>query len=459
MRSLRRVLSLSLLAAAVAACSDDGGGDGPDGVEPALVPGGGVRDPGLDGVVNVYVIDADDGAPLVGATVRVGATEAVTDATGLVVGGDVSGPQTVMAKAAGHAAAVWVGVDGANVTIPLERSPADTSRPPQAQLSGSIAGWDELPPPEVNMVRVAILLYSQEHELGARANEIAQPPPNGTLPAASCVRTRGPATPCAWRMNARAGDLALGLVMLEVDNRGTGEPTDDATVVTGFSVHPLTVEDGRNQSGVMVPLPPADSGVRPTVDLGTPPAALTQVNAIAGLDLGARGVLRLGGIDPTRAGAIVPSLALSAGSSYELLAFAREPVAGDAGTPAESVMLRRGLTDAAALAAGPWLPPPTALSGTRTMLSFTAQHTGGLHVAELTNAGLGVEGRRVLTVTFLDGSSQLALPTDFVTLPADPLTLKVISLDATGGIDPRDFEIDDITARVSGAATDTLPVP
>ncbi|HVV87935.1 MAG TPA: carboxypeptidase-like regulatory domain-containing protein [Kofleriaceae bacterium] len=448
-------LSAFLLAAALAACGGDDGG-GPTGVTPAIIPGGGVHDPGLDGALNVFVIDHDDGSPLAGAEVRVGATTVTTDATGLAIVDGLTGPQTIAARADGHAPAVWVGADGANVTIPLERTPPDTSRPPSAQLTGSITGWDGLPMPDLNHRQIALIHYAQDPDLAARANTIQQPTAMGSLPAASCLRVRGPSTPCAWKLNARAGAIALGLTLLDVDDRGTPDPGDDATVISGFSVHPITVTAGMNQSGVMLDLPPADSTVRPTVDTGTPPAALTQVGVQIGLDLGAAGVLRFPEVDPTRAGAVIPQLTIAPGATYELLGLAREPVAD--GTAADSVTLHRGLTDPTTLSAGPWLEPPTALASDRTMVSFTRVRADGPYAVELTDAGLGVEGRPVLSVLILDASSQVALPTDFAPLPADPLTMKVTTVDA-GTIDLRNFEIDTVVAHLAGTASDTIALP
>ncbi len=408
-------------------------------------------------MVNVYVIDADDDQPLVGASVRVGDVDATTDATGLVVIADVAGPQTILARADGHATAMWIGADGGNVTIPLDRSPPDTSRPPSAQLSGSIAGWDAQPPPPVNYTQVALITYAQDPRIGARGNDIQQPPPIGTRPAASCVRVRGAVVPCAWRLNARAGTIALGLTIVEIDNRGTADPGDDASTVTGFSVTPITVEAGRNQTGVIVGLPSADSTARPTVDLGTPPATLTEVAALVGLELGERGVVRLAGIDPTRIGAVVPSLSIATGARYELLAVAREP--GADGTVAQSVALRRGLTDPEALNAGAWLAPPTIVSADRTTVSFTRSQATGPYTLELDNAAIGVEGRRVLTVAILDGSSQVTLPTAFSPLPADPLTLRVTTLATGAALDLRDFSADAVLDGVVGIASDAIAVP
>ena len=114
-------LTLALLAAAC------GGDDGNNAI-PAVIPGGGVHDPGIDGLVNVYAIDSDTDAPIAGATVRVGTIEGTTDATGLFVAkGDLTGPQTIAVKATGYATGVYIGADGANVTAALDRTPASTT--------------------------------------------------------------------------------------------------------------------------------------------------------------------------------------------------------------------------------------------------------------------------------------------------------------------------------------------
>src|SRR5512134_3792937 len=95
----------------LAAC---GGND----VDPRVIPGGGISDGEIDGEVNVTIVDQDD-EPIAGATVRVGETDKETNDDGFVTFSDVEGPQTVVVSAADFREVVWVGVNGANVTIPL----------------------------------------------------------------------------------------------------------------------------------------------------------------------------------------------------------------------------------------------------------------------------------------------------------------------------------------------------
>src|SRR3954462_9772107 len=103
MRSIRLSFPALLLALLASLASGACGGD--DGAAaPAIIPGGGVHDPGIDGVVNVFVIDSDTDQPIANATIRVGATEGTTDTTGLLVVKDVTGPQTILTRATGYAA-------------------------------------------------------------------------------------------------------------------------------------------------------------------------------------------------------------------------------------------------------------------------------------------------------------------------------------------------------------------
>ncbi len=449
MRTVPALLAVLVpaLALALTACGDDGGNS----PAPAIIASGGVHDPGIDGTVNVFVIDADTDLPLTGATVRIGDVEGATDATGLFVITGVTGPQTILAKASGHAAAMWVGADGANVTIPLDASPTVIAPPPQAELAGSITGWDALPAPLANHVRFALVTFAQDAVLGSKANDVMQLPPVNDLPAAACVRlpTAG-SPPCAWRLNSRTGTVALGLIVIDLDTRGTPSQADDIQTVTGFSVkQPLTVIGGVAQTGLMMDLPGNVSTASATIDLGTPPAGLSQVNAVVGLELGAAGVLRLSTIDGADPTAIIPSLTVASAATYELIGLAQEPIAD--GTAAQSILLRRGITAATALAAGAWLPPPTALVSDRVTASFIRGRAAGPYIVELDSAS-----GRALAIAILDASSRVTLPTAFAPLPAGALTMKVTTLETGALIDLRDFAVDDLTTGAVRFASDTI---
>ena len=436
-----------------AACGGGGGNDAP----PALIPGGGIHDPGIDGVLNVYVIDADTDAPIAGATVKIGDTIATTDATGLVVAHDVVGAQTIVATASGHAAAMWIGADGANVTIPLDVSPAPApGRPPQAQLAGTIDGWDALPAPAAGHVRAALVTYAQDRDLGARGNDLPQPPAVGNVPAAACVRLpAGTSPPCAWRLNARAGTIGLGLVVIDIDGRGTPDASDDVQTITGFAVRgPVVVVDGVNQSGVTMPLPPANSAVTATVDLGAPMAPLSRAQAVVGLDLGTAGVLRFSTATLAENTVVAPSLSAFPGTTYELIGVAREAV--DDGTAAQSIVRRRDIGSPSSLAIGEWLWPPTGLASDRVTASFTQGWPDAPYIMELDTAA--ATPQRVLSVAFLDGTSQVTLPADLAPLPSGALTMRVTTLDTGSELDLRDFEVDALTDGAVRFAADQIPL-
>ena len=129
-------------------------------------------DGSVDGVVNLYVIDDVSRMPISGAAVRIGSLDGTTDSTGLFVATDVTGPQTITAKASGYRAEVWVGANGANVTIDLQK--ANDPTPPTANLSGQIANWSGVTV-AAGHAKVGVVAYSQSDNLSDAANNIAQP--------------------------------------------------------------------------------------------------------------------------------------------------------------------------------------------------------------------------------------------------------------------------------------------
>jgi|JI10StandDraft_1071094.scaffolds.fasta_scaffold02978_5 hypothetical protein len=450
MRSnLAWTLSLTLLAAAC-------GGDDGNSAAPELIPGGGVHDPGIDGLVNVYAIDSDTDAPIAGAMVRVGTLEGTTDATGLFVAkGDLTGPQTIAVKATGYATGVYVGADGANVTAALDRTPASTTAPPQAEISGTVAGWDDLPLPPANHLTAALVIYSQSRELGAKDNDLAPPPSGSQVPSNVCVKSSQASLPCAWRINARVGTVAVFAIMADIDTRGTAAQDDDVTTVTGFATAPNLVITA-NQAQANITLTPLAAGSTTTasVSFGAPPPGLTAGLAIVGVDLGAAGLMRVPPIVPPASTTVVPSLSAFAGASYEFVALAQETVTD--GTAAQSIVLRRGLTSASSLAAGEWMPPPTGLSSDRASASFARVAGASAHVMEFDTSSGGGSANRAMSVVVLDDSATVTLPTDFAPLPSGSLTYKVSAFDAGTAFDPRDFAIDDLQDQLVRLSSETI---
>ncbi len=439
---------LCILAVFLGAC----GGDDSS-LEPELIPGGGIHDPGIDGKVHVHVIDEDTDAPIAGATVRVGTIEGQTDAAGLFTAeGELAGKQTVIVKATNYASSMWVGANGANVTVPMTRSSTSTEEPAQAELSGTIAGWDTMNLPPANHLTAAIVVYSQSKRVGDDAgNDLPPPAANSNV----CVQPPAPSPrmPCNWRINARAGTIAVGAAIADLDTRGTQTEDDDVLTITGFALkQPITVADGADQTGLVLDQLPSGSTTTATVSLGTPPAALTNVAGVVGVDLGDTGVLRLSQVSPTMTSVTVPSLsAISGAAGYELLGFAAEPI--DDGTAGQSIVLRRGITSASGLQAGEWLAPPSGLASDGTTVSFNRVAGSFATIIEIdSNSGSG-NANRAMSVIVLDETTSVTLPVDFAPLPSGGKALHANAFDPGTGFAADDFEVEtliDAIQRLSG---------
>lgn len=440
----------SCLFALVIAAGACGGDD--DAVEPELIAGGGIHDPGIDGTVHVHVIDDVTDAPISGATVRVGTVEGQTDAAGLFTAtGDLSGKQTVVAKATNYAAAVWVGANGANITIPMTRASAETTEPAQAELAGTIAGWDTMPLPAANHITIALVVYSQSKRVGDdQGNDLAPPVEGSNI----CFQPPGARMPCNWRINARAGTIAVGAALADLDTRGTAAQDDDVITITGFALkQPVTVADGADQTGVVLDQLPSGSTTTATVSFGSPP--YTNVGGVVGVDLGDTGVLRISQVAPPNTSVTVPSLsAISGAASYEFLGFSAEPI--DDGTAGESVVLRRGITSPSGIAAGEWLTAPGGLASDRTTVSFNPSPGSFGTIIEIdTNSGTGT-GNRAMGVIVLDDTTSVALPVDFAPLPSGSLRVKANALDAGDAFAPDDFEVETLIDAVERVASETI---
>ncbi len=437
----------SSLVLTVVACGDDGG----DSVTPTLVPGGGVRDPGIEGTVHVYAIDVDTDAPIVGAGVLVGDKEGVTDGTGLFTASGVTGPQTVAIKATGYATSVWVGLDSANLTAALDRTPESSTVPKQAELAGTITGWATLPAPAADHFAAAVVSYSHSRELGANDNELDPPDVPGDLDANVCARAAvGPVPACAWRINARTGRVQPYAVVFDVDTRGTAIESDDVVTITGFAIGPVvTVVDRANQANLALTLLPAGSTTTAQVNFGTPPTGLATTFGIVGVDVGEAGLLQIGTAGNTSTSIVMPSLSAIAGSTYQLTAIAQEDVAD--GTAAQSIVVRRNLASASAIAAGDWLPPPTGLSSDRATVSFGRVAGASVQTVEI-DTRTGAVNNRQMSVIVLDDSATVTLPTAFAPLPAGSILVRASAIDVGVAFDPQEFAIDDfedILARIS----------
>jgi hypothetical protein len=416
---------------ALAACSND--------VDPRVIPGGGIGDGEIDGEVNVSVVDEADVA-IAGALVEVGGKQQTTDSKGLVVFSDVEGEQTIAVKANGFRSAVWVGANGANVTIALRATGVE---PDSATLSGMITGWDAITVP-TGHVKAAIVLYSQSSEFGARANDL-QTPAMGNV----CIG----GTTCNWTLVSRTGPVTVTAAIVDRDGKGTPlDPSDDTQSIIGWAYKTsVMVEDGVNQSGLTLAMVETGNLEAMTIDEGTPPAGLTEVTSVAGIELSRDEIVQLPvfiNTDPSML--LAPKRTVFGGTAtYRLTAIA-QTTAGGMG--AQSIVLRQGLTTAA-LTAGTWLVTPTSVMITRTNASWSPVSGASLHSVTWADATGELLEITVLTpkTASVDVPPVVALPT------SGTLTARITAIGAD--LDPNDFSLEDDSDLIWGASGQPVSIP
>ncbi len=425
-------------------------------VQPRLIAGGGVADAPIGGELNVHVIDARTGAPLSGASVRVGDAAAstpltgTTDGSGLAVltSGGLAGKQTVTASASGHAAATWIGVGGANVTVAL----APTAAPPTATVTGNINGWDSLPaPPSFNDYNLAIVLYTFLDDLNAAENSIPQPTANGT-PTNTCLRT-AISNSCAWKMTARVGQQLHYAVIVRGNTRGTtNNQADDTYTLLGYAVGAATtLTPGQNLSNETLTMISAGAMTGLQVSFASAPSGLSDVVAIPMIDLGARGrvMLPLPSVTPASTSLNIPGGGAFAGGTTEVVSMATPP--GAPSTPFSLAFARDvGGTSASP---GAFPAPPAGLSAGGGSYAFSPMAGASLHVATLTATG---GATLYWSVVILDGTTSFNLPT----LAQDPLPSGSLELHVTGtqvgSFAATDFAMPTVTANFTRAGGDSV---
>lgn len=435
------------LAGLLAGCGSDSVDPGPDAPDenrpdPRVIPGGGIGDGPIDGVVNLYVIDDRTRDPIANAEVRVGTVSGTTDATGLFVADGVQGPQDVVVKAPGKRAELWVGANGANMTFNLQ--PANVATPASATVSGTIPGIVTADLPE-NLTRIAFVTYSQTNNLGDPENELEQAVVNN-LPQNLCFAKTTQDT-CSFTVTARTGKVALIAVILENDTKGTASEADDTNTLVGYAVRQgLTLSAGQTLASQTLVVLPAGSLQDVTVDFGTPPTALGERAAIPQVELGDEGMLPLQFLGSGATTLRAPKLSALAGATgYRLVALATDNAPVDA---RQSIVIRRGLAGPT-LAAGTWLEPPTGVTLTRTSASWTNAAGATVHGMEYSQGSTAL-----LNVTVVDASrTSITLP-DLITLPSGELEVALQAIGADG-LDVNDFALDtdrDKLNRVAGQA-------
>lgn len=423
---MRYPILVSLLAVSICACGNDEEvtPDGQSGNHPPprIIAGGGIGDGPIDGVVNLYVIDDATRQPIAGAAVRVGTLDGTTDATGLFVAEGVVGPQTVSVKAGAYRSDVWIGANGANLTMNLQK--ADQGAPPSGILQGQITGFTGITV-AAGHAKDAVIVASQTSDLGDPANEL----PNTMN---SCF-VRLANQPCPFTLTARTGKVALIAAIYDRDLKGTPTMFDDDTLtLIGWAVRRnIDVTAGTTPVTGMDLAPLAANQLQTvTIDFGTPPTA-QFVGGLVGLELGAEGVFQLPAIaTPTARTLLVPRTDAVSASAYRLTGIATD------GNPAtqQSIVLRKG-QQGTTLTAGAWLTAPSGVSVTRTGASWTAATGGTVHSAEFSSGTT-----RALNVTVFDGSTRITIP-DLIALPSGSLSVTVNAIGAPG-LDVGNFSLD-----------------
>lgn len=393
---------------------------------PRVIAGGGIGDGAIDGVVNLYVIDDDTRLPIANATVRVGAVSGLTDASGLFVARDVSGPQTVIAKATGYRSELWIGANGANLTLDLQ--PAVRPPPGRADLSGQIAQYGDVTV-VAGHTRIATIAYSQSDDLGDAANNLKTAGDANT-----CIGATGP---CTFKVTVRTGRVGLIAAIFDRDLKGTADPGDDTMTLVRWAYRSgITVTDGVNQSGQDLTLIDPLSAGPATIEFGAPPPSLSSVAGLIGLDAGGDGVYQLPVLrTPAEATLAVPRLAALGATGYRLTAIAQD---GASSTATQSVVLRRGLTGST-LAVGAWLAPPASVTVTRTTAAWSAVPGATVTGIEYTQGSATVT--HLLSATVFDGSTSLTIP-DLVALPVTGIIDAKLSAIGATGLDVSSFGLD-----------------
>ena len=435
----------------------DGGSNGPNDVEPMLIAGGGAESGAIYGEINVYAIDDESGATIPGARVRIGAADATTplenqaDSTGLAVFMDdgLIGPQMVTVTADGYAAATWVGINAANITVPLARNP----RAPvaTATVSGTIAGWDSLPTPRLYNYTLAIVLYSWSPNYGARENTIAQPM-NGDTPANFCIRTSLDAASCNWTMKTRVGKQVHYAVIVDGNTNGTTSDTsDDTYTLIGYAVKTgLDLSAGQTVAGeTLTMVTSTEHSV--AVQFPAAPSGAGERLAFPFIDAGDAGQLAfpLPPLSPSSTSSWVPALSGPfAQDSYQLVGLA---LANQNQSRPYSATFARGVSFSGSESVGAYLALPSGLSVSGDTYSFSPAAGASVHVATLADAN----DQPAWTILFANGSTSVTLPA----LSPDPraghsLPLRVEAVEIPS-FSPSSFHIGDMTRnvlRVSEAA-------
>lgn len=415
-RDLSVVISGWLLAAS---CGGGAASPGPA-VPPSLaapVPGGGFEGEPIAGALAVSVVDAETGAGISGAEVRVGPADdpvPCVATTGLNGGAvfdwtncfNLQGTQTVTAFAYGRAVTTWRGVNATQLTLPLAARAA--ASPSLATVTGSIAGWPKSSPRPGHrqFATLAFSLAGPRADLEERLLAAASS-------TAVCLRTAGDLPlDCPWRMSVPAGRRTLAAFLFDVDLRDPADSGDDVTTMTGLAVaRGLDLAEGGALDDVRLIAWPDDAWASLAGDVAAPPAGLSQLSAVASLVVPGEGRLRLpeetlgpGGFElhvpqPTRVlafGDATLDVTFRAASGM-----APESARSEIRLPVADVTSR--------VAVEGWLAPPADLKGTARRLSWQAPAEGAAQTL-WSSVVLEDPAGPAWNVVLLDEEAALALP-------------------------------------------------
>ncbi|HVY40570.1 MAG TPA: hypothetical protein VHM31_21680 [Polyangia bacterium] len=441
--------------------------DGSNHPAPMLVQGGAIGGGHINGYLNVYVTDDDTYAPIAGAAVRVGDGDAVTpciaatDSTGLATFDPASCPSlkgavTLTASAAGYATSTAIGVNGANVTTTLRATTRAT--PPQAKVSGTIAGWETIPAPAPGHTLIGFVAASQTENLGDLANDIAQgmrtvsiagTALTTTIAANACVRS-ALADDCNWQLAARTGPQAHFAIILDSSDNGTpNDQSDDTTALVGWALLTgLNLTDGQTVLNEALPMV-TPANLQPVTATFPPlPAGMTYLTAYPAIEL-PNGEGRIPAVLPTLTTTnMMTSVPKVPGATYDLLATAQ--ATKSAAQPA-SVAWVHGFSPAAGASVPAWQLPPTGITALGGAYSFVPAPGATVHSVELKNTS----GSRLWSITIFDGSRSFELPA----LSPDPLAgggtvTMVVSGLTIPGVDLTNVQFMQATRKLTALSSD-----
>ncbi len=398
--------------------------------EPELFPGGGIGDGPIVAGINVFVVDEDTDVPVAGASITIGAVTGTTDANGLFATSDpaIAGKQSVLVTAGGYRPQLWVGVEGANVTIQIKSTVAAS---PVGVLSGNITGFASVPiGTGTNHFRRGNVEYTQHDNASDRINNLPNSLNGCTVQGAG---------QCNWALQSRVGTVAVFASISDLDTKGNSDPRDDdSTVVTFAYKRGITVISGTTLAAQDLTVLQPTEVTDVTTTFGTLPAEFGGAFAFLGLELGDEGTA-LVNFAVRDVSSKMPATSVFPGSTYRVTGLAF-------GTDSFSVPIVRGLSGTA-LAIESWPVPPTNITATRQQLSFTAAqaniHTT-IYEDDVQNGGI-----EHLAITIFDDTTTLQIPPS-IALPTTALRVEVGSMSTR--LDVTSFGFDAERAKLDGFA-------